>query len=252
MLDACLLQVQAFLSLPVHLEVDDERKVVGKLHIRHPEFIDLDFGAVQNEIQMFLRVVAGERGLHVLVGILQATRGHKQVNFLFPHKGIKIAREDIGACRFLDEMIEMKNLLLPCLVAECKMNEEKGDVLQLQLDNELFHTPLEVVKRFVMDRVLGQKGVALIFVNGDALPTRGNTVFGTIAVEMPEFFRHLFGLALFTGAVGAVIDLDQPDHIGIERPNKLRDFIQVIMGAPQHSKERKLTLVSMRGVANIV
>ena len=146
----------------------------------------------------------------------------------------------------------MQDLLLPGLVAERKVDQEKGNVFKFEFDDEFFHAAFEIVKFFGMDNVFGQKGVALVFVDRDALPARGGAVFRTVAMKMPQFFSHFFGLALFAGAVGTVVDLDQSNYIGIERSDKLRDFVQVVVRSPQHPNQRKPALVSVGGVANII
>ncbi len=186
---------------------------------------------------MLLRFMAREGGLHILIGILQATRGHQQLDLLLAHEGVEVAGKNVGAARFFDEVVEVKNLLLPRLVAKCQMDEEDCDLFKLQFDNEFFHAALKVVELFAADGVLRQKRIALLVIERDALPAGGCAVFGAIAMEVSQLLSHLLGLTLFAGAVGAVVHLDQSDYVGIERSDEFGDLGQMVVGSSQHSDQ---------------
>lgn len=236
----------------MQVEIEHQREVVGELDVRQPEPVHLDFGAVQDKVEVPARIVAGIRRLHLPVGVLQTAGRHEQLDLVLAHEGVEVARQNVGAPGLLHQAVEVENLLLPRLVAEREVDEKKSDLFELQLDHQLFHAALEVVKLFLLDGVLGKEGVALLVVDGDVPPARGGAVLAAVAVEVAKLFGHLFGLAFAPEAVGAVVHLDQANDIGVERTDELNDLIKVVAGAPEHSKQGEALLIAVGAVANVV
>lgn len=226
--------------------------MVGQLHTRHLEIIDPDSWAVKDEIQLPFWITTWKGGLRGLVGVLQTGGRLKQLKFFFPQENIEIARYDVGAAGRFDHVVQMEQLILPRLVAESQMDKEEGDVLQLQLNHKLFHTPLEIMVSLGTYRILGQKCIPLLVVNWDVLPTGVLRIFRTVGMEMAHLGRNFLHLALATGAIGSIIHLDQPHHIRIDTSDELNDLVQMVACSSQHSQQGEFALVSMGRIADVV
>lgn len=96
-----------------YCEVKNQREVVGKGNIRHPEPFFSDVLTAQDEIKVPLGLPTRKRGFAIPVHVSQTGGGKKQVDFLFSPQSIEVTSHDMGFPGVFDHLVEGGELLMP-------------------------------------------------------------------------------------------------------------------------------------------
>ncbi len=124
-------------------------------------------------------------------------------------------------------------------VLERKMDDENSDGLQISLDDQPFYPLLEIMKTKILNALLGQQSIALLFQDRNLLGERAIVILTFNDVIIAQFFGDCVRLTEISAAVGAGIDLDQRDDVGINSSDKTDYSLQIDRGFFKKTSERQ-------------
>ena len=107
-------------------KVADQRGVIGIGHGWNLELNNLQFRAMEDEIEFPFRSATGMGRLLFGIGADQAGCAEKQ--FQLPHtpEDVEISGQDHGAVDLADQLVQSFKLILPIAVGEREMHQEDG------------------------------------------------------------------------------------------------------------------------------
>ena len=126
--------------------VTDQGEMIRIVDAGDPEVPDLDFGARQDEIQLFFGARARIRWRAGQVCGPKAGCGHEQLDFIVAPTRIEIAGDDDRFVPHPHEIVEIGELIMAMAVLEREMHQKNVHLVKLELDQEAFHSGIEIVK----------------------------------------------------------------------------------------------------------
>src|SRR5882757_5595234 len=219
-------------------EIADQRQVVGKLHVRYFETINLDLRTMQNEVEFLARTAAGVGGQAARIGIAESRRLHEQIEFMVAPVGIEVPGDDDRFAGLADEIEQIAQLVLAVPKLQRQMDQENGDIVQFQFDDETLYPGIEIMESFASHARRRQEGVGLFAYDGYQLIDRRDAVFALERRVMTQGTRDEISLVDHAGADRAGVDLDEPHHVRVLALDEVGDLRQDLPARAQVSGTR--------------
>ena len=109
--------------------------------------------------------MAGVRRLIGQVCIAQIRSTQEQLKFPVSPECIEISGHDNMLISLLDQLLEVRQLMLSVSELKRKMNDKDNDIFEFRLDDKPFYTFIKVFEVKINNFLVGEQGVGLLFEN---------------------------------------------------------------------------------------
>src|SRR6266403_1399332 len=189
------------------------------------------------------------------IGIAQSGRLHEQVEFMIAPVGVEIAGDNHRFGGLPQQIVEIPELVLPVPELQGQVDQENGDIVQLQLDDEPLDPGIEIMEAFAPDPRSGQEGIGLFAHDGHQLVYRGHAVFAFERGVMPKGPRDEIGLIHHAGADRTRVHLDETHDVRVLALDEFGDLRQYLPAGTEvaGARNRKVERGSRSGgIADVV